>query len=452
MTSEKVTAAGLMDRRTVLKGLGCTLGLPLLEAMLPGTGYAAGKTATTPPVRMGFVFFPNGAIMPAWTPKEDGTNYQMPETLSELEPLRKDITIITGLAQDNGRAKGDGPGDHARSAASFLTGAHPVKTSGANIKVGISVDQAAAMKAGQYTRLPSLELGIERGRDAGGCDSGYACSYSNNISWKTESTPMAKEINPRSAFERMFGTKEQSADEARRNKIRRSVLDLVSDQANALRRDLGQTDQHKIDEYFTSVREIELRIARAEEISSKEAPEFATPESAPSDLREHIRLMYDLLAIAFQTDTTRVATFMVANEGSNRAYRSIGVNSGHHELSHHRNDEEKINQIKKIDRFLADEFARFVKNLKGIKEGSGTLLDNCMILYGSGLSDGNRHRHDDLPVVLAGRAGGTIKTGRHIKTDKEVPMNNLFLSMLDRMDAGIAALGDSSGRLTMLDS
>jgi len=439
-----------VSRRTVLKGLGCTLGLPLLDAMLPRATFGAEKNK--PPVRMGIVFFPNGAIMPAWKPKETGTKYEMPETLTELEPVRQDITIITGLAQDNGRAKGDGPGDHARSAASFLTGAHPVKTSGANIKVGMSVDQAAAMKAGQFTRLPSLELGIERGRDAGGCDSGYSCAYSNNISWKTESTPMAKEINPRAAFERLFGSPEQSADLAKRNKIRRSILDVVGAQAASLRKDLGQTDLHKIDEYFTSVREIELRIERAEKQAAQEPPEFKTPESMPSDLREHIRLMYDLLAIAFQTDATRVATFMLANEGSNRSYRSVGVNSGHHELSHHRNDQEKIDQIKKIDRFLADEFARFVKNLKSIKEGSGSLLDNCMILYGSGLSDGNRHRHDDLPVVIAGKAGGSIRAGRHLDTGRELPMNNLFLSMLDRMDAGIAALGDSSGRLTLLDS
>ncbi|WP_425614952.1 DUF1552 domain-containing protein [Anatilimnocola sp. NA78] len=450
--SDKIMTSGLLDRRTLLKGLGCTMGLPLLEAMLPGTGFAAGKATVKAPVRMGFVFFPNGAIMPAWKPEKAGKDYELPETLQSLKDVQSDITIISGLAQDNGRAKGDGPGDHARSAASFLTGAHPVKTSGANIKVGMSVDQVAAMKAGEYTRLPSLEIGIERGRDAGGCDSGYACSYSNNISWKTESTPMAKEINPRAAFERLFGTKEQTADQAKRNKVRRSVLDLVREQASSLRKDLGQTDQHKIDEYFTSVREIEQRIQRAEQVAAKEVPEFATPESAPSDLREHIRLMYDLLAIAFQTDSTRVATFMLANEGSNRSYRSVGVNSGHHELSHHRNDDEKIDQIKKIDRFLADEFGRFVKNLKGIKEGSGSLLDNCMIMYGSGLSDGNRHRHDDLPVVLAGRAGGTIKAGQHLMTDREIPLNNLFLSMLDRMDAGIATLGDSSGRLTLLDS
>jgi hypothetical protein len=443
---------GRVSRRTVLRGLGATVALPLLEAMMPRSSYAVGPVAMKPPVRMAFVFFPNGAIMPAWKPKDAGAKYDMPETLAALEDVRNDITIITGLAQDNGRAKGDGPGDHARSAASFLTGAHPVKTSGANIKVGISVDQAAALATGKHTRLPSLELGIERGRDAGGCDSGYACSYSNNISWKTESTPMAKEINPRAAFERLFGSKEQSASEAKKNRVRQSILDLVGEQAKSLRKDLGTTDQHKIDEYFTSVRELELRIERSEATAAQEIPNFETPEAPPADFREHIRLMYDLLALAFQTDTTRVATYMLANEGSNRAYRHVGVNSGHHELSHHRNDEEKIGLIKKIDRYLADEFARFVKHLKNIKEGNGSLLDNCMVLYGSGLSDGNRHRHDDLPVVLAGRAGGTIKAGQHYKIEQEVPLNNLFLSMLDRVDAGIASLGDSSGRLNIIDS
>jgi len=443
---------GRLSRRTILRGLGATVALPLLEAMLPQSSFAAGPVAMKAPVRMAFVFFPNGAIMPAWRPDEAGAKYKMPETLTALEEVRSDISIITGLAQDNGRAKGDGPGDHARSAASFLTGAHPVKTSGANIKVGMSVDQAGAMATGKHTRLPSLEIGIERGRDAGGCDSGYACSYSNNISWKTESTPMAKEINPRAAFERLFGSKEQSASEAKKNRVRQSILDLVGEQAKTLRKDLGTTDQHKIDEYFTSVRELELRIERSEATAAQEIPNFETPEAPPADFREHIRLMYDLLALAFQTDTTRVATYMLANEGSNRAYRHVGVNSGHHELSHHRNEEEKISQIKKIDRYLADEFARFVKHLKSIKEGSGSLLDNCMVLYGSGLSDGNRHRHDDLPIVLAGKAGGTIKAGRHYKIEEEVPLNNLFLSMLDRVDAGIASLGDSSGRLNIIDS
>jgi hypothetical protein len=439
-----------IDRRTVLKGLGCAMGLPLLEAMLPEGAIAA--ETSRPPVRMAFISFPNGAIMPAWRPEGAGSEFSFGRTLESLAPIKSDVTIITGLAQDNGNAKGDGPGDHARSAASFLTGAHPVKTSGANIKCGASVDQVAAAKVGRHTRLASLEIGIERGRDAGGCDSGYACTYSNTISWKSETTPMAKEINPRPVFERMFGPVKGAQVTARKNRARKSVLDLVAEDAAQLKEQLGQTDRRKIDEFFTSVREIELRIAQAEANSRQERPEFPTPAGVPGDLVEHIRLMYDLMALAFRTDTTRVCTFMLANEGSNRSYRHVGVDSGHHELSHHRSDREKIDQIEKIDRFLADEFARCLKGLKETPEGTGSLLDNCMILYGSGLSDGNRHRHDDLPIVLAGRAGGTIQAGRHLDLDREVPLNNLFLSMLDRMDAGVPSLGDSSGRLTALDA
>ena len=438
-----------IGRRTLLKGLGCSIGLPLLDAMMPTTALASTAKA---PVRMAFVFFPNGAIMPAWTPKDEGAKFEMPETLASLKDVRNDVTIISGLAQDNGRSKGDGPGDHARSAASFLTGAHPVKTSGGNIKCGMSVDQVAATYIGSQTRLPSLEIGTERGRDAGSCDSGYSCAYSNSISWKSETTPMAKEINPRQVFERLFGSPGDRTAETRRNRVRRSVLDMVSEEAARLQKALGGTDRRKMDEYFTSVRELELRIARAEEASQEPPPEMDLPPGVPSDIQEHVRLMYDLMALAFQTDTTRIATFMLANEGSGRSYRNVGVNDGHHELSHHRNDAEKIEQLKKIDKFLADEFGRFVKKLKATPEAGGTLLDNCMILYGSGLSDGNRHRHDELPIVVAGKAGGTIKAGRHVRMAKETPMNNLFLSMLDRVGAKVDKLGDSSGRLTAIDT
>ena len=438
-----------LNRRTVLKGFGCALGLPLLEAMLPTRARAAAEGK--PPVRMAFVTFPNGAIMDAWRPQGEGTSYELSPTLQPLAEVKSDITLFTGLAQDNGRAKGDGAGDHARSSASLLTGAHPVKTSGANIRVGQSVDQAAAERIGHLTRLPSLEIGIERGRDAGGCDSGYSCAYSNNVSWKDASTPMAKEINPRLVFERMFGKSADGKSLARRTRVRQSVLDLVSEQAADLKGRLGSADQQKVEQYFTSVREIEQRIARAAENKEVATPDIDVPEGMPGDLVEHIRLMYDLMALAFQTDTTRIITFMTANEGSNRSYKMVGVNNGHHELSHHRNDEDKVEQLKKIDLFLMTEFAGFLKKLKNIPEGAGSLLDSCMVLYGSGLSDGNRHRHDDLPIVLAGRAGGTISAGRHVVLESETPLNNLFLSMLDRMNAGLPSLGDSTGRLTVMD-
>jgi hypothetical protein len=440
-----------LNRRTVLKGVGCAVGLPLLEAMLPARGFAA--PVAKPPVRMAFISFPNGAIMEAWRPIGEGETFQFGPTMQPLAELKPQVTVFTGLAQENGFAKGDGAGDHARSSASLLTGAHPVKTSGANIRVGQSVDQAAAERIGHLTRLPSLEIGIERGRDAGSCDSGYSCAYSNSISWRSATTPMPKEINPRLVFERLFGNSLTSAGPTRRSRVRQSVLDLVREQAAELKNQLGRTDQQKVDQYFTSVREIEQRISRAGQQKQEiQAPDMDLPEGVPADVQEHIRLMYDLMALAFQTDTTRIITFMSANEGSNRPYRMVGVNNGHHELSHHRSDPEKIEQLKKIDLFLVSEFARFLKNLQAIPEGSGTLLDHCMIMYGSGLSDGNRHRHDDLPVILAGRGGGTIRPGRHVVIDSGAPLNNLFLSMLDRMGAGMASLGDSTGRLKAIDA
>ncbi len=438
-----------LSRRTVLAGAGCALGLPLLEAMAPRRLLAA--EAPKPPVRMAFVSFPNGAIMDAWKPmRTESGGFVLGETLKPLEDVFESVNVIAGLAQDNGRAKGDGAGDHARSSASLLTGAHPVKTSGSNIRVGQSVDQAAAERVGHLTRLPSLEIGLERGRDAGGCDSGYSCAYSNNISWKDATTPMAKEIHPRLVFERLFGNEQDTKTLARRTRVRQSVLDLVSEQAADLKNRLGSADQQKVEQYFTSVREIEQRISRAEQTAKIERPDFATPDDVPGDVVEHMRLMYDLMALAFQTDATRVISFMTANEGSNRSYKMVDVNDGHHEISHHQDDKDKVAKLKKIDLFLVTEFARFIKKLQATPDGSGTLLDNCMVMYASGLSDGNRHRHDDLPVVLAGKAGGTIDTGRFIDLDGETPLNNLFLSMLDRVGANVPSLGDSSGRLAAL--
>jgi hypothetical protein len=428
------------------------MGLPLLEAMTARGAAAAGADGR-PPMRMAFVFFPNGAIMPSWKPAEAGRSYSLSKTLQPLADYQSEILVLTGLAQDNGRAKGDGAGDHARCAASYLTGAHPVKTSGADIRVGISVDQVAAAEVGRLTKLPSLELGIERGRNAGNCDSGYSCAYSSNISWKSATTPMAKEIHPRLVFERLFGSGDQSDEaRARRDLFRKSILDYVADDAAKLRAGLGQTDRRKLEEYFSSVRELEQRIERAEEEARQRRPDFETPDEIPRDLQQHIRLMYDLMVLAFRTDTTRIVTFMLANAGSNRSYPMVGVNEGHHQLSHHQNREEYMNKIQKIDQFLVGEFAYFLGRLRSVQEGSGTLLDNAMIMYGSGLSDGNRHWHHDLPIVLAGRGGGTIRTGAHLVMDGEVPLNNLFLSMLDRVGAKVDKLGDGSGRLTVIDA
>lgn len=433
-----------LARRTFLQGVGATLALPMLDAMRPARAAADGSA----PRRLAYVFFPNGAIMPDWKPEGVGTDYELPKTLQPLAPHKSDLLVISGLAHDMARAHGDGAGDHARSCATFLTGSHPRKTDGADIEAGVSVDQVAASEIGKQTRLPSLELGIEAGRQAGSCDSGYSCAYSSNISWKSPTTPMAKEINPRAVFERLFGNGVDDAKaRAERNFYRKSILDFVSDDAARLRARLGQTDRRKLDEYLTSVREIEHRIEQSDVETKRQIPDMPVPEGVPSQLSEHIRLMYDLMLVAFQTDTTRIATFMLANEGSNRAYREVDVKDGHHQLSHHRDDEKKVAQLQRIDQFLIEQFAYFLERLKSTPDGDGTLLDHSMITYGCAISDGNRHRHEDLPCLVAGRGAGAVTTGRHMKIETETPMANLFLSQLEAVGVQRERIGDSTGKL-----
>jgi len=436
-----------LHRRTVLRGIGTGLALPLLESMSPVRAVAA-AAAETAPVRMACLFFANGAIMDKWRPTGEGSDYQLSPTLEPLADLKGDFMVLEGLAQHHARANGDGAGDHARNASAFLTGAQPRKTSGADISVGQSIDQAIAEKIGNQTRLPSIELGIDRGRNAGNCDSGYSCAYSSNISWKSATTPSSKEVNPRAAFERLFGSPESAADMERRNRNRKSILDFVSDDARRIQPLLSGADRHKLDEYFSSVRDIEQRVARAN-MGLKDVPELNLPEGVPQQLAEHMNLMFDILTVAFQTDSTRIATLMVADAGSNRTYPEVEVRDGHHELSHHQKDAEKMEKISRIDRYLVERFAHFLNKLKATKEGESNLLDNSMILYGSAISDGNRHNHDDLPIILAGRGGGTIQTGRYVKLQKETPLNNLFLSMSERMGASIDRIGDSSGKLDL---
>jgi hypothetical protein len=440
-----------ISRRTMLRGVGAAMALPLLDAMRPAA-LAAGTASASAvaPVRMAFIFFANGAIMDRWKVKGEGKDFQFSQTLQPLADLKSDINVFSGLTQHHGRANGDGGGDHARNASVFLTGCQAFKTSGADIKLGVSVDQAAAADVGKLTRLPSIELGVDRSQNAGNCDSGYSCAYSSNISWKTPTTPMAKEINPRLAFERLFGSGEDVQKQKRRDAYRQSILDLVAEDARNLKNRLGKTDRQKVDEYFTSVRELEARIQQSA-VKAAEVPEYNLPEGIPRDTAEHIRLMYDIMALAFQTDSTRIATFMLANAGSNRSYPEVEVKEGHHSLSHHREDEDKKSQIARIDKFLVEQYAGFLKKLRSIKEGDGTLLDNCMILYGSAIADGNRHSHDDLPIILAGKGGGTIQTDRHLAYPDETPMNNLFLSMLDRVGAKVESIGDSKGRLKHLE-
>ena len=444
-----------ISRRTVLRGLGTALALPWLEIMGPSRPWAMaeGDTQGVVPRRMAFLYVPNGVHMEAWTPSEDGAQFRLPSTLQSLAPFQRELLVLSGLTQENANAKGDGGGDHARALSAFLTGAHPRKTDGANIQVGISVDQVAAKGIGQSTRYPSLELGCDPSAQAGNCDSGYRCAYSSNIAWSSESTPLAKEVNPRSLFDRLFGNGDSAGmtqSSARRSRYRQSILDFVNEDANRLRDRLGRTDARKLEEYLTSVREIERRLTLASQPAPDVPPGTERPSGVPSDYKEHIRLMYDLMALAFQADLTRVITFVLANEGSGRSYGFLGVPEGHHDLSHHGNDKDKQAKIAKINTFHVEQFAYLLEKLRGIREGDGTVLDHSMILYGSGIGDGDRHNHDDLPILLAGGGSGTIRTGRHLKYASGTPLNNLFLSMLDRMESHVDRLGDSQGALPQL--
>jgi hypothetical protein len=451
-----MTIQNKISRRNVLRGLGISLALPWMESLSKASSLGSFSPALeTPPLRMGFVFVPNGVHLPDWTPSEEGFGFQLPYILEPLQGVKEDLLVISGLTHDKGRANGDGPGDHARSASVFLTGAQPRKTDGANIRSGVSVDQAAAQAVGQATKFASLELGCERGRGAGNCDSGYSCAYSSNISWASESTPVGKETNPRAVFERLFGGENQKKmDESyvRRQAMKKSVLDFIAEDTRQLQQKLGGNDQQKLDEYLNGVREIERRLEQNEKVSATSSQyEFKGPAGEPQDYREHLRLMADMMVLAFQSDTTRIATYMFANAGSNRNYRNIEVPDGHHDLSHHGGNPEKHAKIRKINRFHVEQLAYMLERLKSIREGEGTLLDNCMIVYGSGLSDGNRHNNENLPVVMAGRARGTITTGRHLRFPEETPMCNLFMSMLDRMGASVDFIGDSTGSLRGLE-
>ncbi|MCG9895330.1 MAG: DUF1552 domain-containing protein [Fimbriimonadaceae bacterium] len=442
-----------LDRRTLLKGIGTVMALPALEAMLPSTALASSAPAQSTAVRMAFLFVPNGINMAKWTPGSVGALGELPETLRPLAPLKSKFNVITGLAQMNAFANGDGPGDHARSAATWLTGVQARKTAGSDIRAGISADQVAALsKIGRSTKFPSLEIGCERGAMAGDCDSGYSCAYSSSIAWRTESTPVAKEVTPRALFERLFGSGNPGEDAQSlemRRQGRASVLDFIMEEAAALQGRLGGKDRQKLDEYFTSVREIEQRLTAQEKRTADSALAGVTipAPGIPMDRGAHIRLMGDMMILAFQADLTRVATFMFANEGSNRPYREIGVTDGHHDISHHGKDGSKLQHKQQIDAYHVEQLAYILKRMSEIQEPTGSLLDNSMIVFGGGISDGDRHNHDDLPILFAGGAGGRMKGGRHMVYEPHTPMTNMFISMLDYMGVQVDKLGDSTGKL-----
>ena len=457
-----------LNRRTFLCGAGASLALPLLDGMQPALGAAvetaarAGVTQSGHPVRLAWVFFPNGTNMHEWKPTGEGLGWEPSSTLKPLTKVKDELTVFSGLAHANAESRGDGPGDHARSAAAFLTGVHPTKTAGAGIRAGISADQFVAEQIGFETKLPSLELGTEMGRGSGSCDSGYSCAYSNNISWRSETQPSAKEINPRLAFERLFGGQggDQGA-QAQRIAQQQSILDVVAAQTRSLQKRLGGDDRRKLDEYFNSVREVERRIdhqskleaaEQKDQLADAKAKAFEAPIDHPTHLTEHIRLMYDLMVLAMRTDSTRVLSFMLANEGSNRRFPMIDVNNGHHELSHHQNNARKMEQIAKIDRYLVEQYAYFVEKLRATPEGEGTLLDYSLVLYGGAISDGNRHNHNDLPIVVAGRGGGAFTPGRHVRATSDTPLCNLFLSMFAAAGVESERFGDSTGRLPQVNT
>ena len=448
----------IISRRSTLRGLGVSLALPFMESF-------ARSSSTNIPLRMGYAYIPNGVIMDEWRPRTTGVLGELPSSLKPLQDYKNDIQVLSGLDHTKANANGDGGGDHARANATFLTGCQAKKTAGKDIRVGISVDQIAAEAIGGQTKLPSLELSCDGVRRSGKCDSGYSCAYQYNLSWKTESMPMVPESNPRLVFERLFGKSNSSIDrenQRKRKELNKSILDFAMEDAGRLSKRIDKADQEKLNEYFTSVRELEKRIERDEQ-QSKNVPDFKSPEGIPQNYKDHLRVMFDMMALAYQSDSTRISSFLMAHDGSNRSFRDIGVPDGHHSLSHHRNDQDKIKKLARIDQFYSEQFAYFLSKLASIREMDGSrLIDHCMIILGGGISDGNLHRHSDLPVLLAGGKSHGLRTGRHhdfsegrygnenSKFSKDsfgVPMTNLHLGLLDKIGVRTNQIGDSTGKI-----
>lgn len=448
-----------ISRRTMLRGAGALIGLPFLDIMRPVRANAASHSMTGRPAlphRVAFFYAPNGMHMPAWTPQETGASFALPPTMEPLRDLREKVNVLSGLGLDGARAHGDGPGDHARAVASWLTGAHPVKTSGAGIRNGTSIDQMLAELTSAGTmRLPTLEAGMEGSTPAGDCDSGYSCVYTSNLSWRNPTTPVAKEIDPAALFDRVFGINLASADAAGLERLRasrKSILDAALDQAESLHRRLGHDDRRKLDEYLYSVRDVERRLGSTEKLDKPEhdPSDFPRPAGVPEKYSEHMNLLFDVMAIAWQIDATRIMTFMMGNAGSNRNYREIEISDGHHDLSHHGNNKDKQARVAKINLFHMELFAGFLKRLDSITEGNGTLLDNSLIVYGSGIADGNSHSHMELPILTAGSGGGHYRTGEHFRFERETPLTNLYQTVLHVAGAGDKKIGDANGILDSL--
>ena len=447
---------GARTRRQFLRGLGASIALPAFASLgsplraIAGAAPTLASTATGAPLRAAFVYFPNGAIPSSWWPSGQGLDFQFKRTLEPLESLKGQVQVLGGLDHRTAEGGPDGGGDHARGNGTFLTGVR-LNKSATNVRAGVSIDQEMARRIGHLTRFRSLELACDSVRKAGACDSGYSCAYQYNISWSSPTTPMPAEANPRLAFERLFGTGapgQRRTNLERRRAEQRSILDFALDDARSMQRRLGGEDAKKLDQYLGGVREIETRIEKAERFGEVRDPNVETPAGIPTDYAEYVQLMFDMLVLAFQTDSTRVATLMLAHDGSNRSFDHIGISEGHHDLTHHQNRPDWIEKVADIDLWYVRQFARFLEKLQGTADVDGkSLLRNSMVVYGSGNADGNRHTHNNLPVVLAGGGGGTLTPGRFIKHGSK-PLTNLFLSLSDRLGIGdLDRFGDSDGRL-----
>jgi len=438
-----------IPRRTFLKGVGATLALPLLDGMVPAMAAVGDSKGVN---RLSFVYVPNGIIMDKWTPATEGAGFEMTPILEQIAPFRDQMMVLSGLdCKGANPQKGEGGGDHERGSGAFLTGSHPKKTGGADIQSGTSVDQIAAQELGKQTELASLELTLDFAEFVGGCDPGYSCAYTNTLCWRTPTTPIPMENNPRAVFERLFGSSDTTDPAERTARIRkeRSILDAIAQDVTRLQTGLGAADRRKLTEYLEAVRDVERRIAKAEQQSAQELPTLARPVGIPATFQEHYELMTDLQALAFQTDKTRVITFLVAHEQSTRPYPEIGIPDPHHPLTHHSGDQEKIAKVVQIQTYHAKMFSYFLEKMRSTPDGDGTLLDHMMIVYGGSISDANVHKHEDLPILLMGGGDGRLKGGRHVRYPKDTPVTNLFLTMLDNLGVHTESFGDSTGHLTV---
>ena len=439
-----------ISRRAVLRGLGTVVALPLLDAMVPALT-AAANTPAKPVRRLAVIYHPNGVIYDKWLPKGAGADFEFSPTLAGLAPFRDQLTIITGLFSDQAEAIGDGGGDHSRASGTYLTGVH-VRRSDSNVENGISMDQIAAKALERETQLSSLQLTLDDSSLVGSCDVGYSCAYSSTLSWLTPTLPLMSENNPRVVFERLFGSSDSTDTRVRVTRLRqdRSILDAVTDRVRQLQQRLGPTDKTKVDDYLTSVRDVERRLQKAEEQDAKEVPDVARPAGIPDGFEAHAQLMYDLQLLAYQSDLTRVITFMYGREQTARPYPQIGIPEPHHSLTHHQNDPVKMDKCTVIQRYHLKLFAEHLEKLRSTQDGDGSLLDHSIILFGGGISNSDRHTHGPLPTLLVGGGAGAIKGGRHLIYPEHTPLTNLQLTLLDKMGVPTEKIGDSTGQFKEL--